>query len=334
VYLSNINASPLDPLDTVFANINTAVGNINTSITNLNNSIVTVNNKYLPRTGTIVPIINASFVGQLYVNTALSDFYLADSVGGGATDWTELAKVSDIPPTPDLDAVLNVGDASDQNINLADNVGAPTRYVRLSPTGLSGSAEVFIEDITNTWYILSGFDSTYSNGTVKVGNPGATAVQLTSTSIIFTDDFSGNDAILQFPNVNNQAINFPDTGGTVVLSVNGNTANSSGEITLYKEYVAIIAQSGTTAPTVTTVLDNTLTNPITFSYNGPGSYAINCIDFTSTNTVIFIQKGSGPFIVNVSAIPVSNSITINTSDQTGTPGNSLLISACIQIRVY
>ena len=80
VYLSNINASPLDPLDTVFANINTAVGNINTSISNLNNSIVTVNNKYAPLTGTVVPVINASFVGQLYVDTALSDFYLADSV--------------------------------------------------------------------------------------------------------------------------------------------------------------------------------------------------------------------------------------------------------------
>lgn len=43
VYLSNINVSPLNPLDTILANINISVGAVNTSITTLNSSVVTIN---------------------------------------------------------------------------------------------------------------------------------------------------------------------------------------------------------------------------------------------------------------------------------------------------
>jgi hypothetical protein len=76
-YLSCINASPLDPLDTILTNINSAVCNINTSITNLSNAI----NSQLPLSGTTAPTVSATYLGQLYVNTTTSQLYFATSLG-------------------------------------------------------------------------------------------------------------------------------------------------------------------------------------------------------------------------------------------------------------
>jgi len=80
-YLSNINASPLDPLDTILANINSTVGIINTNITNINN----VTNSLFPLYGTTAPTASASYVGQLYVNTLTGQLYFATSLG--TTGW-------------------------------------------------------------------------------------------------------------------------------------------------------------------------------------------------------------------------------------------------------
>jgi hypothetical protein len=332
VYLSNIDASPLDPLDTIFANINTTIGGINTSITTINNNITTLDNKYLPRTGIIVPVTNASFVGQLYVNTATSDFYLADSTGGGATDWTELAKVSDIPSTPTLDAVLTVGDASDQNINLADNVGTPTRYVKLSPTGLSGSAEVYIEDTVATWYILSGFDSGVTNGTVKVGNSGATSVQITPSSLVYTDDFSGDTATLQFT-AYNQVVNFPEDSGNLTLKVNGIPADSQGEVRLYGNYVAKISQAGSNPPTLPIVHDDTLGAAVTTGYTTTGIYTLISSTFDPNTTVVFIQLAQALNGSTVRAEVGAGVITLYTA-VSGVLSDNVLTNAYIEIRTY
>ena len=332
VYLSNIDASPLDPLDTIFANINTVIGEINVDINDIINDITTLDTKYLPLTGTVVPIINASFVGQLYVNTATSDFYLADSTGGGATDWTELAKVSDIPSTPDLDAVLNVGDASDQNINLADNVGTPTRYVKLSPTGLSGSAEVFIEDTVATWYILSGFDSGVTNGTVKVGNSGATSVQITPFALVYTDDFSGDTATLQTV-ASNQVLDLPESSGTLAISVNGIPADNFGEVILYRNYVAKISQVGTNPPTLPIVHDNTLGAAVTTGYTTTGICTILCSAFDANTTVVFVQLGQALNGSTVRAEVGVGVITLYTS-VSGVLSDGVLTNACIEIRSY
>lgn len=325
MYLSNIDASPLDPLDTIFASINTTVGNINTSITNLDN-------KYQPLVGVIAPNTSASFVGQLYVNTATSDFYLADSTGSGAADWTELAKVSDIPATPDLDVVLTAGNDSDQDINLFDDVSVPTRYVKISPTGSSGSAEVLIEDVTATWYIFSGFDGSTSNGTVKVGNVGATSMQLTPFSLVYTDDFSGDTATLQTV-ANNQVLDLPDTGGTLAISVNGISADASGEVTLYKNYVAKISQASTNPPTLPIVHDNTLGAAVTTGYTTTGIYTISCSVFDSNTTVVFIQLGQALNGSTVRAEVGVGVITLYTS-VSGVLSDDVLTNACIEIRSY
>lgn len=65
-YLSNIDVAPLEDLQSV-------LGKINTNL--------------VPLSGTINPIIPATYLGQLYLNTATSMLYFAKSVGTGATDW-------------------------------------------------------------------------------------------------------------------------------------------------------------------------------------------------------------------------------------------------------
>lgn len=46
----------------------------------------------------------------------------------------------------------------------------------------------------------------------------------------------------------------------------------------YKEYIALIRQSGTNAPTAT-ILKNTFTSEVTFSRSGAGIYLVACNDF-------------------------------------------------------
>ena len=95
IYLSNINASPLDPLDTILANINGTVGGINTSITNINGSINTINNNIvtinnninglIPLYGVNNPTQNSSYIGQNYINTTTGQMFFSTSIGTGTT---------------------------------------------------------------------------------------------------------------------------------------------------------------------------------------------------------------------------------------------------------
>ena len=75
-YLSNIDVSPMDPLDEILSNINTLL---------------------IPRSGAVAPTANASYIGQLYVNTSVPTLYYARSVGYGAGDWVPL--INGVVPT-------------------------------------------------------------------------------------------------------------------------------------------------------------------------------------------------------------------------------------------
>lgn len=88
-YLSNINASPLDPLDTILLNINSTVGVVNSSIASINSSIVTINNNInglKPLFGTSDPTQNSSFIGQQYINTVTGQMFYSTTTGTG-TNW-------------------------------------------------------------------------------------------------------------------------------------------------------------------------------------------------------------------------------------------------------
>jgi hypothetical protein len=84
----------------------------------------------------------------------------------------------------------------------------------------------------------------------------------------------------------NRTINLPNASGTLALL----SDIPSG---VYKKYVAKISQTGITAPTVDFLYENTMINPVTFTYDSPGYYKINCTDFSLAKTVVFFQQGSG-----------------------------------------
>lgn len=66
-YLSNIQANPLEDLESVLAKINTNL---------------------VPLSGTTAPTSSADYLGQLYLNTTKSMLYFAKAVGTGASDWS------------------------------------------------------------------------------------------------------------------------------------------------------------------------------------------------------------------------------------------------------
>ena len=66
-YLPNIQANPLEDLESILAKIN---------------------NNLVPKIGTTAPSSSAIYLGQLYLNTTTSILYFAKSVGTGASDWS------------------------------------------------------------------------------------------------------------------------------------------------------------------------------------------------------------------------------------------------------
>jgi hypothetical protein len=105
VYLSNINASPLDPLDTILTNINVAIGatnatvtNISSNVTAINNSINTINNTIsglYPLFGIADPIQNSAFIGQQYINTTTGQMFFSTAIGG-LTVWQAVCNCNPI----------------------------------------------------------------------------------------------------------------------------------------------------------------------------------------------------------------------------------------------
>jgi hypothetical protein len=68
-YLSNIDVTPLDSIES---------------------ALESINDNLVPVVGIVAPTANAKFIGQLYVNTAAPALYFAKSVGLGASDWVLL----------------------------------------------------------------------------------------------------------------------------------------------------------------------------------------------------------------------------------------------------
>jgi hypothetical protein len=89
--LENIGVEPLDSLETALVNIDTTVGEINTTTDDLYSEISNVTSFFTPLNGTVSPTANASFIGQLYVDTVAPALYYAISVGSGSADWVQLA---------------------------------------------------------------------------------------------------------------------------------------------------------------------------------------------------------------------------------------------------
>ncbi len=118
-------------------------------------------------------------------------------------------------------------------------------------------------------------------------------------------------------------------------------------VSLYKSYVAVISQSGTNAPTVDYVLENTLGVNITWNYDGVGRYKTNNISKDINKVSITCSPGNsspvgtsifaggsdeGNGIINFNIIVYANYVGAFVSSVGY--NNDLLKSALVEIRVY
>lgn len=76
-YLPNIQANPLEDLESILAKIN---------------------NNLVPLSGITAPSSSATYKGQLYLNTTTSLLYFAKSVGTGANDWSIVLTTPAVTP--------------------------------------------------------------------------------------------------------------------------------------------------------------------------------------------------------------------------------------------
>ena len=103
----------------------------------------------------------------------------------------------------------------------------------------------------------------------------------------------------------------------------------------YKVYIATLSQASTNAPTAT-VLENTFTNPLTWTRSSQGSYRLTSLgEFTANKT--FMMTGQYPDLkVNIQRVNTSI-LTITSSDTSGGvefPDDGYLTESAIEIRVY
>jgi hypothetical protein len=100
----------------------------------------------------------------------------------------------------------------------------------------------------------------------------------------------------------------------------------------YLKYVALLSQTGTSAP-VATVLENTLGGAIVWAYNGVG-------DYIGTLTGAFTADQTGIFLGNTNAKfwyayrNNADEVQIEIYDETNTPLDDGLTETMIEIRVY
>lgn len=106
----------------------------------------------------------------------------------------------------------------------------------------------------------------------------------------------------------------------------------------YKSYVAIISQTGTSAPTVDTLLENTIGAAVTFGYSAVGEYTINTTgnSFTTNKTSISVTPGRKTTSNVFLGTTIANTQIINLYSQNtaGSPTNGLISQVLVEIRVY
>lgn len=131
------------------------------------------------------------------------------------------------------------------------------------------------------------------------------------------------------------------TGDTLRVSqqkANSNFTELYDAIPVYKSYTAIITQTGTSAPTVDTLLFNNLGDTVTYTYSAVGEYNVKITGhlFTTNKTVIFLTAGRRVTSNVTLGTTIANdeTITIYSYNNSGTATNGLISQVSIEIRVY
>jgi hypothetical protein len=242
---------------------------------------------------------------------------------------------------------------SDDRIPIADFNGSTydTKYVtgaQINKLELDTTPKLGGNLDTNNYKIISDSDldviiNPNGTGNTKIESnlvlrdtAGATAKE-----ILFYEGFTNgtNYVALKAPNTLSADTTYtlPTADGTSgqVLQTNG-----SGTLSWFgpKKYVALLTQTGTSAPTAT-VLENTLSGTPTLTRTGIGTYELTLTnEFTANKTWVVggsadNNAGSGDFATLDIKRLNANKITLNTYDSF-TPADDMLVSTSIEIRVY
>lgn len=325
-YLANINTSPLNPLDTILANINTTIGVTNSSIASINTSIIATNSNVSTLTANLALKENSSNKSNdgtfnsgipsatLFPTQSAVATYVAANIpppGWGLTGSSGTTSGTNFIGTTDAqDVVFKANGIEYFKLSVADQSLVLSKGIT---SNSSSSSEIAVR---STAIITNGYVAINQNSTDK-GN-----IQINNgdgTTKIKTLAIGGLNTVL-----------FPNASGTIALT---------SQLPLYKSYVAVITQQLTTAPTVDYLLQNTLGGAVSFSYVSPGNFEATASSslFTDQKTIVLATAGFmgvGPVIIgwyrNADSI-----ITITSKNtSTGADENSLIYKATIEIRVY
>lgn len=267
------------------------------TLDNLETIVQKINNNLVPRYGSGAPTTSAIYEGQIYIDNATGEIYIAIATGGGPADWVELALQSAIPPTPSLADVLLVGNTSVTPIVIQNLLVAPTQTNTISADN------------------LQLFDSTQDlNTQLQINN-------------IYVEQISTGDFLqIAIDNTQNQTIIFPDTSGQLALlsdthlnlqeiTDNGNLTDNiivadsfSSTPTYLSDYASLLGYvgNGTTAHGVLTLREDS-------DGTGFASTITADIDLTADRT-ISIPDADGTIVLSVNGnIPDNQGDVIVTS---------------------
>ncbi len=196
-------------------------------------------------------------------------------------------------------------------------VGASGNYIIYHWDTNSGSSTFMIDDNANL----------YSNGTLSSVNPANTdqAAILEYGTLKLSATAIENQGIIKANLLTDtRSYELPNTSGTLALVE---------KVRPYKVYVALLNQTGTSAPTAI-ILENTLGGTIVWTRNNTGYYTGTLTGaFTIDKTVLFNNNPIGGVFTNVLASSI-DTITVQTRDFSNAQKDDGLFVTSVEIRVY
>lgn len=249
-YLANIDVSPLDDLQTI-------LGNINSNL--------------VPITGTGVPTMNSTYLGQIYINSTNGSIYYSVHTGTGASDWVFLASSGVVTP-PTISSVLNQSLTSNTN-------------TQIGPYSLN---------FVTTNYPNSIF--TVQDGQVLLGD---SAGDGNGTSVVIDDNLetvviNGNNGVVIGGTLNGTEINVDDNNQTVtVVSGNGMTINGNQVVTSVNGIFATTPVGNIVLPA--DGIDDVLAMGQSLSTTRDIEIGVNQLNFNTSNyssSILSVQDGT------------------------------------------
>jgi len=338
-------------------------------------NIKTVNGNVLPGSGNVSIDINGALnegstaIGKT-LNLMSADFtqVVQTTPTNLNINQIDLSKSAGIANVSGNMHLYGSNPTGDNHINLNNRTASGTAYYNFNPSNTAGTytlsttSDITLQNVVNTApeaykgssyvSLLYGAAGSTSSGLVSADltSTNIGALQIQNNAVLLQNDsatdfgiFKVNGGLIDITQSN---ITASKTTHVVVDTPTANTTVSvpapsvDGSYTLalekYKSYVAVLNQTGTSAP-VATVLENSLSGTIVWSYVSTGIYDATLAGaFNSSKTAVFFNKGevtgttsgkSGAFV------NTSDTVRVMTVSN-GSSSNGEVNKATIEIRVY